>query len=72
MGVTLAGYCYAARHGNRVQLVTPYLVSHLQHYGVTVCGNVTCAYPPLLISAGTIEGYFEGKPPSDGHQGVLS
>jgi hypothetical protein len=27
--VTLAGYCYAVRHGMKVQLVTPYLVSHL-------------------------------------------
>jgi hypothetical protein len=35
-GVTLAGYCYAVRHGMKVQLVTPYRVSHLQRYGVTV------------------------------------
>ena len=28
--VTLAGYCYAVRHGMKVQLVTPYRVSHLQ------------------------------------------
>ena len=27
--VTLAGYCYAVRHGMKVQLVTPYRVSHL-------------------------------------------
>ena len=32
--VTLAGYSYAVRHGLKVQLVTPYLVSHWQHYGV--------------------------------------
>jgi hypothetical protein len=38
--VTLAGYCYAVRHGTKVQLVTPYRVSHLQRYGVTVRGNV--------------------------------
>jgi hypothetical protein len=38
--VTLAGYGYAVRHGMKVQLVTPYLVSHLQHYGVTIRGNV--------------------------------
>ena len=45
--VTLAGYCYAVRHGTKVQLVTPYRVSHLQRYGVTVRGNVTRVYPPL-------------------------
>jgi hypothetical protein len=39
--VTLAGYCYAVRHGMKVQLVTPYRVSHLQRYGCTVRGNVT-------------------------------
>jgi len=72
VGVTLAGYCYAVRHGKIVKLVTPYLVSHLQRYGVTVRGNVTCVYLLLLISAATIEGHFEGKPPPDGHQGVLS
>jgi len=33
-GVTLAGYCYAARHGMKVQLVAPYHVSHLQRYRV--------------------------------------
>ena len=46
-GVTLAGYCYAVRHGMKVQLVTPYRVSHLQRYGITVRGNVTSVYPPL-------------------------
>jgi hypothetical protein len=40
-GVTLAGYCYAMRHGMKVQIVTPYRVSNLQRYGVTVRGNVT-------------------------------
>ena len=44
--VTLAGYCYAVRHGMKVQLVTPYRVSHLQRYAVTVRGNVTSVYPP--------------------------
>jgi hypothetical protein len=43
--VTLAGYCYAMRHGMKVQIVTPYRVSHLQRYGVTVRGNVTSLYP---------------------------
>jgi len=46
-GVTLTGYRYAVRHGMKVQLVTPYYVIHLQHYSVTVCGNVTSVYPPL-------------------------
>jgi hypothetical protein len=40
-GVTLAGYCYAMRHGMKVQIVTAFRVSHLQSYGVTVRGNVT-------------------------------
>ena len=31
----------------KVQLVTPYRVSLLQRYGVTVHGNVTSVYPPL-------------------------
>jgi hypothetical protein len=37
----LAGYCYATRHGMKVQNVTPFRVSHLQCYGVTARGNVT-------------------------------
>jgi hypothetical protein len=32
----------------KVQLVTPYRVSHLQRYGVTVRGNVTSVYQPLV------------------------
>ena len=44
--VTLAGYCYAMRHRMKVQLVTPYRISHLQCYGIMVCGNVTSVYPP--------------------------
>ena len=28
--VTLAGYCYAVKHGMKVQLATSYRVSHLQ------------------------------------------
>ena len=47
--VTLAGYCYSVRHGMRVQLVTPYRVSHLQRYGVTVRGNVTSVDPTLQV-----------------------
>jgi hypothetical protein len=43
-GVTLARYCYVIRHGLKVQIETPYRVSHLQSYGVTVRGNVTSVY----------------------------
>jgi hypothetical protein len=46
--VTLGGYCYAVRHGMKVQLVTPYRVSLLQRFNVTVRGNVTSVYPPLM------------------------
>ena len=37
---------YAVKHGMKVQLVTPYRVSLLQRYGVTVRGNVTSVHPP--------------------------
>ena len=47
--VTLAGNCYAVWHGMKVQLVTPYRVSHLQRYGITVRGNVTSVYPHLQV-----------------------
>jgi hypothetical protein len=46
-GVTLAGYCYAMRHGMKVQIVTPFRIRHLQRYGVTVRGNVTGVHPTL-------------------------
>ena len=49
LGVTLAGYSYAVWHGMKVHLVTPYRVSHLQRYGVTVRGNVTSVYPSLQV-----------------------
>jgi hypothetical protein len=45
--VTLTGYCYAMRHGMKVQIVTPYRVDHLQRYSVSARGNVTSVYPPL-------------------------
>jgi hypothetical protein len=45
-GVKLAGYCYAMRHGMKIQIVTPFRVRHLQGYGVTVRGYVTSVYPP--------------------------
>jgi hypothetical protein len=54
-GVTLAGYCYAMRPGMTVQIVTPYRVSHLQRYGVTVRGNVTSVYPPLAFLLSTFQ-----------------
>jgi hypothetical protein len=47
-GVMLVGYCYAVRHGMKVQLVTPRRVSHLQRYSVTARGNITSVYPPLF------------------------
>jgi len=45
-GVTLASYYYAMRHRMKVQLVTPYCVSHLKRRGVAVHGNVKSVYPP--------------------------
>jgi len=45
--VTLAGYCYAVRHGMKFQLITSYRVSHLQRYDVTPRGNVTSVFPSL-------------------------
>jgi hypothetical protein len=53
-GVTLAGYCYAMRPGMQVQIATPYVVSHLQRYGVTVRGNVTSVYPRLRYTSGAV------------------
>ena len=53
--VTLAGYCYAVRHGMKVQLVTAYRVSHLESYGVTVRGNVTSVYRPLVYGTGGVD-----------------
>ena len=49
-GVKLAGY-YAVRYGMKFQLVTPYRVTYLQRYGVTLRGNVTSVYPPLMCIA---------------------
>jgi len=43
--VMLAGYRYAVKHGMKVRLVTPYHVSHLQHYGIMACGKITSVYP---------------------------
>jgi hypothetical protein len=54
-GLTLAGYCYAMRHGMKDQTVTLYRVSHLQRYGVTVRGNVTTVYPTLGSVVNTIQ-----------------
>jgi hypothetical protein len=57
-GVTLAGYCYAMRHGMKVQIVTPYYVSHLQRYGVTVRGKVLSVYPTLALHLCTFQSRF--------------
>jgi hypothetical protein len=62
-GVMLAGYCYAMRHGMKVQTVTPDRVSHLQGYGVTVRGNVTSVYPPLRDQPHAAASSFLGTPP---------
>jgi len=50
-GITLAGYCYAMRHGAKVQLVIPYRVSHLQRYVLTVRANVRSVYQPLAMDS---------------------
>jgi hypothetical protein len=72
--VTLAGYCYAMRHGMKVQIVTPYLVSHFQRYGATARGNhhatthntpirnILSTAPQLSISQKAL-----GKLPKDGN-----
>jgi hypothetical protein len=43
-GVTLAGYCYAMRHGMKVQIVR--IVSQLQRCGVTERLTLRSVYPP--------------------------
>jgi len=58
-GTTLAGYCYAVGHGMKVQLVTPYRVSYLQRYGLTIRGNVTSVDPTLTRS--NIAGWYSGS-----------
>ena len=57
--VTLAGYCYAVRHGMKFQLVTPYRVSHMQCYGVTARGKVT-SVPTFSVSASLFVCVFVG------------
>jgi hypothetical protein len=47
--VTLAGYCYAKRHGMKVEIVTLYGESHLQCCGITECGNIKSVYLPKEI-----------------------
>ena len=37
--VTLAGYCYAMRHGMKVQLVSTYHISHVNK-GLTRCNSI--------------------------------
>jgi hypothetical protein len=51
-GVTLAGHCYAMRHGVKVQIVTQCGVSNLQRYGVTVRDNEYHDAPTGLPSVG--------------------
>ena len=70
--VTLVGYCYAVRHGMKVQLVTPLRVSLLQRYGVTLGGNVTSVYPPSGCKLNHVISYVvtqsvepKGEPPQD-------
>jgi hypothetical protein len=60
-GVRLARYCYAMRQGMKVQIVTPYRVIYLQRYGVTVRGNVTSVYPPLLTLLCHAPGRVRGR-----------
>ena len=45
----VTGLRYAVTLQVRVRLVTPYRVTHLQRYEVTLHGNVTSVYPPLWI-----------------------
>jgi hypothetical protein len=45
-GVTLTGYCYVMRYGMKVEIVTLFRVSHLQHYGVAEHGYIRSVYPP--------------------------
>jgi hypothetical protein len=40
----------------KVQIVTPYRVSHLQRYGVTVHGNITSVCPPVAGCAWVLQG----------------
>jgi hypothetical protein len=58
--VMLAGY-YVVRYGMKVQLITPYRVSYLQHKGVMVRVNVTsvCSARNSLSrhSLATLRGY---------------
>jgi hypothetical protein len=65
-GVMLAGYCYVMRHGMKVQIVTPYRVSHLQRYGVSVRGNVRCVYPPLGVGMRPLAAHIVDSNPTGG------
>jgi hypothetical protein len=50
----------------KVQLVTPYRVSHLQRYGVTVRGNVTSVY--LLVAVDSaVKRIFPPRPADTQH-----
>jgi hypothetical protein len=45
------------RHGVKVQPVTPYRVSHVQRYGVTVRGKVSSVYPHLDVGLLLLAGW---------------
>jgi hypothetical protein len=44
-----------------VQIVTPYRVSHLQRYGVTVSGNVTSVNPSVGTESQWYNCYVIGR-----------
>ena len=46
----------------KVQLVTPYRVSHLQRYGVTVRGNVTGLFGVLSVFGLSVKGMIRLRP----------
>jgi hypothetical protein len=66
-GVTLAGCCYVTRHGMKFWIVTPYGVSHMQRYGVTVRGEVTSVYQPLIARFVQLFAAIPSPPPPKNH-----
>jgi hypothetical protein len=56
--VTLAGY-YAVRYGMKVQLLTPYRVTHLQRYEVTL---QVCTHPKRDDSPRAVGRFSVQKP----------
>jgi hypothetical protein len=45
----------------KVQIETPYRVSHLQRYGVKVRGNVTSVYKPLVAYVSVFPACFQSR-----------